>query len=62
VPAPVLNLVWAERGARPIEPPQREGFGSRMIDRVVAGELGGAYEPDYASDGFSCRITVPLNT
>jgi PAS domain S-box-containing protein len=62
LPAPVLDLVWAERGARPIEPPQREGFGSRMIDRVVAGELGGAYEPDYASDGFSCRITVPLNT
>ncbi len=57
----VLTLDWVERGGPPALPPERKGFGSRMIDRVVTGELGGTFDARYGPDGFACRIAIPLS-
>lgn len=54
-----LLFEWKEEGGPPASAPDRTGFGMRMIERVVAGELAGAFAADYASGGFSCRVAVP---
>ena len=42
-PAGLLQLRWAEAGGPPVaRPPARRGFGSRVLDGTVRGQLGGA--------------------
>jgi two-component sensor histidine kinase len=58
-PADDLSLEWRETGGPPVEPPSKKGFGSRLIERSVTGELQGRIQIDYASTGLVCRFTVP---
>jgi PAS domain S-box-containing protein len=55
-----LVLDWAERGGPAVAPPERQGFGSRLIERGVAHDLGGAVEVDFRPDGLRCRLEVPV--
>ena len=55
-----LSLEWRETGGPPTSPPTKKGFGSRLIERSVTGELQGRVELDYATSGLVCRFTVPL--
>ena len=55
-----LSLDWRESGGPPATPPARRGFGSRLIERSITGELQGRIEMDYAATGLTCRFTVPL--
>jgi PAS domain S-box-containing protein len=57
-----LELVWEERGGPPVDAPEREGFGTRLIERSVAGELLGEVACDYGREGLVCRIAFPLAT
>ncbi len=54
-----LVLDWEEESGHPPPPPAKRGFGSRLIERVVRGELGGEVEARYSATGFSCHIDVP---
>ena len=55
-----LRLRWAEEGGPPAAPPSRKGFGSRLIERSLAVELGGHVSLDYAASGVICTIDVAL--
>ncbi|HEY8615383.1 PAS domain S-box protein [Phenylobacterium sp.] len=55
-----LALTWTESGGPPVRPPGRRGFGSRMIERGLAGELGGDVALDFRPEGLVCRIDAPL--
>lgn len=55
-----LTLRWAEAGGPPVKPPQRRGFGSRLIERALALELGAIVDIDYRPEGVVCEITTPL--
>ena len=55
-----LHLRWAEEGGPPAAPPSRKGFGSRLIERSLAVELGGHVSLDYAASGVTCTIDVAL--
>lgn len=55
-----LELVWKEEGGPPVAPPRRKGFGTRMIERNLAGELDGEVSQEYLSEGVVCRIRSPL--
>ena len=55
-----LRLTWAEAGGPPVVPPARQGFGSRMIERALASELGGSVVLDFDTDGVACRIEATL--
>ncbi len=57
---PVLTLTWREIDGPPVAPPERRGFGSRLIERNVRHDLAGAVKLDYANDGFSAEFSVPL--
>jgi PAS domain S-box-containing protein len=55
-----LFFEWRESGGPPAVPPQRRGFGSRLIERSIAGELRGRIAADYGEDGLTVRFDVPL--
>jgi two-component sensor histidine kinase len=55
-----LVLRWAESGGPPVAPPARTGFGTRLIRRSLAADIGGRADLDFASTGLRCTLEVPL--
>ncbi|ASY73442.1 PAS domain S-box protein [Sinorhizobium fredii] len=55
-----LVLHWQESGGPPVAKPKAKGFGSRLIERALASELGGEVRVDYQSSGLECTIIAPL--
>jgi PAS domain S-box-containing protein len=60
-PAKALKLVWSEQGGPPVEPPRRRGFGTRLIERSLAAELGGGVIIDFAPTGVVCAIEAVID-
>jgi two-component sensor histidine kinase len=56
-----LELTWRERGGPPVTIPTRRGFGSRLIERSLKGEMRGEAALDFAPDGLVCRVVLPLS-
>lgn len=59
-PARRLVLRWQESGGPPVAEPKTKGFGSRLIERALAAELGGEVRVDYEPSGLECTIIAPL--
>jgi two-component sensor histidine kinase len=57
---PIMHLVWREAGGPPVLPPARHGFGSRLIERSLAGDLGGEAQIVYEPGGVVCTVTASL--
>ncbi|WP_333587016.1 HWE histidine kinase domain-containing protein [Phenylobacterium sp.] len=57
---PRLELVWTEEGGPVVAQPSRQGFGSRLIERTLQGDIGGSAELTFAPAGLVCRLSVPL--
>ena len=57
---PALRLSWQERGGPPVEPPARKGFGTRLIERGLTGQVGGVLALDYPPEGVACVVEAPL--
>ena len=55
-----LEIDWKEHDGPPVAPPTRSGFGTRLIERSLQGQLGGEAVLDYAPDGVRCHIRLPL--
>lgn len=55
-----LALIWEERGGPKVTAPTRRGFGTRMIERGLAAELGGAVTIDFRPEGLVCTVDAPL--
>ena len=53
-----LSWRWTETGGPKVSPPSRRGFGSLLLERVLATDFGGSVHLDYASDGFNCLLTT----
>ena len=51
-----LILIWRESGGPPVVPPSGQGFGSRMIERALAADLGASVTFNYAPAGLTCTI------
>lgn len=56
----VLHLRWSERGGPPVTPPRRVGFGTTLIEQSVGAE-GGSAEANYATEGLTWHIAMPLH-
>jgi PAS domain S-box-containing protein len=54
-----LRLEWTERGGPPAAPPTATGFGTRLIEVTVNGQLDGEVRFDWAPEGVRCTITLP---
>jgi PAS domain S-box-containing protein len=55
-----LEITWREDGGPPVTPPTRKGFGSRLIQRGLAAELGGSVELAFPASGVICRVDAPI--
>lgn len=51
-----IILTWRESGGPLVTPPTGEGFGSRMIQRALAADMGATVNFDYAPTGLTCTI------
>jgi PAS domain S-box-containing protein len=56
-----LRLRWVESDGPPVGAPRRKGFGSRLIERGLARELGGAVSLSFEPKGVVCEIEVPFS-
>lgn len=55
-----LRWEWKEHGGPRVEVPTREGFGSRLLRRVLNMQIGAEVDIDFAPDGLQVTVTVPL--
>ncbi|MXQ14141.1 sensor histidine kinase [Microvirga makkahensis] len=57
---PRLVLRWTETGVRLSgEKPTRRGFGTELIERILAYDLGGEANLEFTPDGLHCTISLP---
>jgi two-component sensor histidine kinase len=61
-PGDTLTLRWVETNGPPIAgPPERRGFGFRMLDTITRVQLGGTSSLTWPDTGLICEIKVPLS-
>jgi PAS domain S-box-containing protein len=55
-----LQLTWTESGGPEVRPPATQGFGSTILERSIAHELGGSVRLDFKRSGLRARLRIPL--
>jgi PAS domain S-box-containing protein len=55
-----LQLTWTETDGPEVRPPSAKGFGSVVVERSIAHELGGDAELRFERSGLRCHIRIPL--
>lgn len=59
-PAGTLRFEWRESGGPTVRAPTRQGFGSRLLQRVLMAQVRADVTIDYPPDGFHLRMLAPL--
>ena len=55
-----LVIDWIERGGPAVDPPSRQGFGSRLLRQAITHELGGTTNIVFSPLGLECQFRFPL--
>lgn len=55
-----FSFVWQEDGGPPVIAPTKRGFGSRLIQQVLAVDFGGHVQLDYDPSGLRCELVSTL--
>jgi two-component sensor histidine kinase len=55
-----LVFDWRESGGPPVSAPTREGFGSRLLDFVLPGQIQARTRIEYAPEGVRVQCSLPL--
>lgn len=58
--ANALDLEWLEHSQTEVREPDHKGFGTRLIDANIRGELGGAITREFSGKRMRVHISVPL--
>jgi len=56
-----LNLAWRESDGPAVTAPTRTGFGSRLLDNVITGQLHGRVSINFAPEGLTAKIEAALD-
>jgi two-component sensor histidine kinase len=56
----LVRIEWQESGGPPVTQERGRGFGTDLIERIVAHELKNPVELEFASEGVRCVLTVPV--
>ena len=56
-----LHVVWNEFGGAAIAPPMRQGFGHKVMERVVARALEGIVSMTFAPTGLQWSLRIPIS-
>ena len=54
-----LSIWWQEVGVPAVSKPDRQGFGTSLIELCIA-SVRGSWEPAFEPEGFRCRLVFPL--
>jgi two-component sensor histidine kinase len=54
-----LSLRWVEAGGPTVTPPTHRGFGTRIMENIIAGQLRGEVRLDWRDEGLTCEIILP---
>ncbi len=57
-----FKFVWREADGPTVREPERQGFGTRLISRVLAADFSGSVRIDYAPAGVVCTLTAPVES
>ncbi|WP_201863628.1 PAS domain-containing protein [Microvirga soli] len=57
---PVLHFTWTEHGGPRVSTPTRQGFGSRLLQRVLATQLQADVSMDFPEEGLRFAMTLPI--
>ncbi|HKV14368.1 MAG TPA: PAS domain S-box protein [Reyranella sp.] len=55
-----FRLEWREMDGPPVTPPRRRGFGSRLLEKGLAYDLGGEVRLSFERTGLVCTIEAPI--
>jgi PAS domain S-box-containing protein len=55
-----LNIEWVESGGPPVTMPSREGFGLRLLQMVLPGQIQAKSRIEYLPEGLRVKCVVPL--
>ncbi len=58
--AGALHLDWQESGGPVVAPPTRQGFGSRLLQRVLTTQVQARITTEYPPEGFHLTLAAPL--
>ena len=53
-----LRLRWTETGGPSVGLPKRQGFGVRVMERIIQSQLNGDLKFDWREEGVVCEITI----
>ncbi len=56
----LVRVEWVERGGPPVKQERSRGFGTDLIERIVAHELRHPVELDFDPEGVRCVLLIPV--
>ena len=56
----LAKIEWVESGGPEVSKPERRGFGTDLIEKIVAHELRHPVELDFHREGVRCTLLVPI--
>jgi len=59
-PGKRLSLRWVESGGPRVGAPTRQGFGMRMMQRMICGQCNGEIDFDWREEGVTCEVAVQM--
>ncbi|WCS24214.1 sensor histidine kinase [Methylobacterium sp. NMS14P] len=59
-PEPVLALIWKEAGGSEVTKPTHRGFGTALLEDMLAYELEAQSDLTHEPDGLRCALSIPL--
>ncbi|HEY8382785.1 MAG TPA: PAS domain-containing protein [Microvirga sp.] len=57
---PTMRFIWTERDGPPVRPPTRQGFGSRLLQRVLTTQLQADVHMDFQQEGMRFTMHMPI--
>jgi PAS domain S-box-containing protein len=57
-----VKLLWRETGGKVPKKAPKDGFGSRLVEMSVSGQLGGSWERRFEDDGLVVELALPKTT
>jgi PAS domain S-box-containing protein len=55
-----LILTWTEKGGPAVKKPTRQGFGTRVMERMIRDHHKGDLRLDWSAEGLTCEIILPV--
>ena len=56
----LARIVWSESGGPPVPTSRRSGFGTELIEKIVAHELRNPVDLRFDGEGVCCTLIVPV--